>query len=111
MTNDAKQPLERRRVRQPTEPLPSQPDERGTVTIVGLETAGTKLRPRRLRLRRRKQAHTTRKAPLKLRRPGVMQRPRRLDRDQRRPAHTTPTNETRELVDALAQRRQRNRLT
>ena len=110
MTHDSEERFQRRLVRKTAESLPRKPDKRGAVTIVRLETAGAELRPRRLRLRRREQAHPAGKAPLELARPRTMQRAGRLDRDQRLVPTDARTDQPHKLVDAGPQRRQRHRI-
>ena len=111
MPNHTQQRLERRPLGEAAEPLPRKPDERGAVTVIRLEAAGAELHPRRLRLRRREQTHPPGEAPLQLRRPRAMQRARRLNRDHGTASNATPRDQPLELVDALAQRRQRQRLS
>src|SRR5205823_3751639 len=110
MADDTKQRLQPRLIWNTAESLPNKPDQRRAITVIGLEPPSTKLRPRRLSLRRRQQAHAPRIATLELRRPGPMQRAGRLDRDQGLAADSAPTDEPLELVDAFPQRRQRDRL-
>src|SRR5438445_1830077 len=110
MSNDPEQRFEERRVRRAAEPLTGKPDQRGAVTVVGLEASSAKLRPRRLCFRGRQQPHTTGKAPLELGRPCTMQRPRRLDRDQRLPRGTARSDQPDQLLDAATQRWQPDRL-
>src|SRR5918992_2402736 len=109
MPDDAEQRLQCWLLRSAAEPLPGKPDKGRAVTIVGLEPARAKLRPRRLRLRRRQQTNPSREATLELRRPRPVQRTRRLDRDQRLAPDPAATDQPLQLVDAFPQRWQRDR--
>jgi large subunit ribosomal protein L28 len=110
MAHGAEQPLERRRVRWPTQPLAQQPDERGAVAIVRLEAARAELGARRLRLRRGQQPDAARESALELDGPGPVQRPGRLDPDQQLARQPAAREQALKLVDPLAKRRQRDRL-
>ncbi len=90
--------------------LAHQPHQRGAVAVISLEPSRPQLPPRGCRLRRSEQPQRPRPASLDLRRPRAMQRPRRFQADHRRPRHITRRDQPLELVDAIAQHRQRHRL-
>ena len=85
--------------------LARQPDQRGAITVVGLEPTRRQLRPRRLRLRRSEQPQRPRPAPFQLGHPRPMQRPRRLDREHRRRRTDQPVQPLQ--PDPRARQRQR----
>jgi hypothetical protein len=110
VTNGAKHRLDDLRLGRPAGALAQQPHLRGAVTIIGLEATRPQLGPGRGRLRRREQPQRPRPAALDLRCPRAMQRPRRFQSDHGRPRDAAGCDQALQLVDALAQHRQRHRL-
>ena len=110
MTDRTEQRLDRRRCRGTPGALAQQPDQRGAVTVVGLKPTRAQLRPRGLGLRRREQPQRPRPAAFDLGRPRPMQRAGRLDPDHRLADDAAAGDQPRELLDTVAQHRQRHRI-